>query len=78
MFGEHQAYVNFARVDRLTNIKSHIAILAITQKLDPQSVRFWLIIKVHLYILVIPIYGSGGLNTTPAKSVKYVVITIVY
>ncbi len=48
MFCEDQAYADFASVDRF--IKSHITILAITQKLDPQSFNFmliWLVLKVQ-------------------------------
>ena len=39
MFCEDQTYADFASVDRF--IKSHITILAIRQKLDPQSFRFY-------------------------------------
>ena len=64
MFCEDQTYADFASVDRF--IKSHITILAIRQKLDPQSfMLIWLVLKVQNIPTVVV------LNTTPAKSVKF-------
>ncbi len=64
MFCEDQAYADFASVDRF--IKSHITILAITQKLDPDFMLIWLVLKVKN---IPTVYSSFEYHTSEKRQI---------